>query len=204
MEFPLDADVHCTDGRCGRSSYIVINPASEQITHIVVRERRTSRVERLVPVKLVANTAAEAILLNCSQEEFSKLEPFNQMHFVHGDLPHHATDPSLTMLWPYAVPAKRTVDEKIRPIPPGELAVRRGARVRATDGRVGRVDEFLVDPDSGHITHLCLRREHVLGDKQVCIPVSEIDEIKEKVVHLKVDKRVVASLPSVPMKRWWQ
>lgn len=204
MELPLEAEVHCTDGRCGRSTHIVLNPATEQITHIVVREKRPSRVERLVPAVLVANSAAEVILLGCTLAEFSALEPFNQTDFVYGDLPYHATDPSLTALWPYVVPAKRIVNEAIRPIPPGELAVRRGARVRATDGRVGRVDEFLVDPDSGNITHLCLRKEHVLGDKQICIPVSEIGEIKEKVVHLKVDKEAIASLPSVPVKRWWQ
>lgn len=204
MEFPLDAEVHCTDGRCGRSTHVVLNPTTEQITHLVVRERRPSSVERLVPVLLVARTAAEVILLDCTREEFSRLEPFNQTEFVYGDLPHHATDPSLTMLWPYAVPAKRIVDEKIRPIPPGELAVRRGARVEATDGRVGQVDEFLVDPDSGDITHLCLRETRLRGDKVVCIPVSKIDEIKEKVVYLKVDKETVASLPSVPIKRWWQ
>jgi hypothetical protein len=155
-------------------------------------------------VKLVADTAAEVILLDCTQEQFAQLEPFNQTHFVHGDLPHHAMDPSLTVLWPYAIPAKRTVGERIRPIPPGELAVRRGARVEATDGRVGRVDEFLVDPSSCHITHLCLRKSHLRGDKVICIPVSEISEIKEKVVHLTVDKEAVASMPSVPAKRWWQ
>ena len=204
MEFPLNADVHCSDGRCGRSSYIVLNPATEQITHIVVREKQPSRIERLVPVTLVASTAAEVIVLTCTLEEFSNLEPFNQTHFIHGDLPHHATDPSLTMLWPYAVPAKRTVDEKIRPIAPGELAVHRGTRVRATDGRVGRVEEFLVDPDSGYITHLCLRAPRLRGDKVVCVPVSEIDEIKETVVHLSLDKETVASMPSVPIKRWWQ
>jgi sporulation protein YlmC with PRC-barrel domain len=204
MEFPLNAEVHCTDGRSGRSTYIVLNPATEQITHIVVKEKQPSRVERLVPVRLVTSTAAEVILLNCSLEEFSKLEPFNQKHFIHGDLPHHATDPSLTLLWPYAVPAKRTVDEKIRPIPPGELAVRRGARVQATDGRVGRVDEFLVDPDNCHISHLCLRKSHLRGDKAICIPVSEIGEIKERVVYLKLDKEAIASLPSVPVKRWWR
>jgi sporulation protein YlmC with PRC-barrel domain len=204
MEFPLNAEVHCTDGRCGRSSHIILNPTTEQITHIVVRERRPSTMERLVPVLLVARTAAEVILLDCTKEEFARLEPFNQTEFVYGDLPHHATDPSLTMLWPYAVPAKRIVDEKIRPIPPGELAVRRGARVEATDGRVGRVDEFVVDPDSGDITHLCLRETRLRGDKVICIPVSEIGEIREKVVHLKVDKDTVASLPSVPIRRWWQ
>ena len=204
MEYPLDVQVHCTDGRSGRSTHIVLNPATEQVTHIVVRERQPSRVERLVPVSLIDRTAAEVILLNCSQEQFARLEPFNQTHFIHGDLPHHAMDPSLTVLWPYVIPAKRTVGERVRPIPPGELAVRRGARVRATDGRVGRVDEFLVDPDSGHITHLSLRASQMRGENVVCIPVSEIGEIKEKVVHLKVDRETVASLPSVPVKRRWR
>jgi sporulation protein YlmC with PRC-barrel domain len=204
MKFPLNAEVHCTDGRCGRSTHIVLDPATEEVTHLVVKEKRPSGVERLVPAMLVDRTAAEVVLLSCNLAEFSALEPFNQTEFVYGDLPHHATDPSLTALWPHVVPAKRIVDKSIRAIPPGELAIRRGARVRATDGRVGRVDEFLVDPQSGNITHLCLRKDHLWGDKVVCIPVSQIDKIEEKAVHLNVDKDAIASLPSVPVKRWWQ
>jgi sporulation protein YlmC with PRC-barrel domain len=201
MEFPLNAEVHCTDGRSGRSTYIIMDPTTEKVTHLVVRERQASRTERLVPVELVANTAAEVILLNCSLEQFSKLELFNQTHFIHGDLPHHAMDPKLTLLWPYATPAKRTVGERIRAIPSGELAVRRGAKVRATDGRIGQVDEFLVDPDSGNITHICLRKDHLWGDKVVCIPVAEIALVEERIVQLKVDKKTVEGMPSIPVKR---
>ena len=202
MEFPLDADVHCSDGRCGRSTYVILNPATEEVTHLVVQEKRPSRIERLVPAQLVANTAAEVVLLNCTLEEFANLEPFNQTEFVYTDLPHHARDPSLTLLWPYVVPTKRVVDQRIRAIPPGDLAVRRGAQVRATDGRVGTVDEFVVDPDSGHITHLGMREGHVWGDRYVCIPVAEIDHIEERVVHLKIDRNAIAALPSIPVKRW--
>jgi sporulation protein YlmC with PRC-barrel domain len=202
MEFPLNAEVHCTDGRCGRSSHVILNPTTEQVTHLVVRERRPSSVERLVPARLVTQTAAEVILLNCSLEQFAKLEPFNQTEFVYGDLPHHATDPSLTLLWPYVVPAKRIVDEKIRPIPPGELAVRRGAQVRATDGRIGRVEEFVVDPQSGNITHLGMREGHLREGNRICIPVSAIDRIQERVVHLNIDKEAVAALPSISIRPW--
>jgi sporulation protein YlmC with PRC-barrel domain len=204
MEVPLNVEVHCTDGRCGRSTHIVLNPATEQVTHIVVRERRPSSVERLVPVLLVDRTAAEVILLDCTRKEFAALEPFNQTEFVYGDLPHHASDPSLTLVWPYVVSAKRVVDDKIRPIPPGELAVRRGARVEATDGRVGRVDLFLVDQGSGYITHLCLREGRLREGKQVCIPVAEIDRIEERIVYLKVDKEAVASMATAPVKPSWQ
>ncbi|MEW5961654.1 MAG: hypothetical protein AB1801_28385, partial [Chloroflexota bacterium] len=146
----LDVDVHCTDGHCGRSTHIIINPVTEQVSHFVVKEKQPPSVERLVSVKLVANTAAEVIFL----------------------------------LWPYVVPVKRIVDEKIRRIPPGELAVRRGARVRATDGWAGRVDKFLVGPVSGNITHLVLQEGHAWGKKVVCIPVAQIERIEERTVHL--------------------
>ena len=204
MEIPLNVDVHCTDGHCGRSTHIILNHTTEQITHLVVKSRKQSGIERLVSVKLVANTGAEVVLLSCSKDEFAKLEPFNQPEFIYTDLPHHATDPSLTAVWPYVVPTKRIVDDKVRRIPPGELAVRRGARVRATDGFVGKVDEFIVGPVSGNITHLCLREGHPWKEKDVCIPVSQIERIEEKVVYLKVDKGTIASMPGVPVKRrWW-
>jgi sporulation protein YlmC with PRC-barrel domain len=85
--------------------------------------------------------------------------------------------------------------------PAGELAVRQGARVEATDGRVGRVDEFLMDPQNDHITHLVLREGHLWGQKEVTIPVSEIERIEEDVVHLKIDKRKIEALPAVPVQR---
>lgn len=205
MNIPLNVEVHCTDGQCGRSTYIILNPVTEQVSHLVVNPKQASAVERLVSVKLVANTAAEVILLSCTKEEFMNLESFNQPDFIYTDLPQHATDPNLTLLWPYVVPIKRIVDEKIRRIPPGELAVRRGARVRATDGRVGRVDEFIVGPVSGNITHLVLREEHFWKEeREITIPVSQIERIEEKIVYLKVDKKTVASMPSVPVKRRWK
>ncbi|MBG7610166.1 MAG: PRC-barrel domain containing protein [Anaerolineae bacterium] len=204
MEFSLNVDVHCTDGHCGRSTHIILNPVTEKVSHLVVKPKRSSANERLVSVKLIANTAAEVILLNCSQEEFKKLESFNQPDFIYTDLPQHATDPNLTLLWPYVVPIKRIVDDKIRRIPPGELAVRRGTRVHAIDGKVGRVDEFVVGPVSGNITHLVLREGHPWKEKEITIPVVHIDRIEQNIVYLNVDKNTIASMPSVPVKRRWK
>jgi hypothetical protein len=204
MKFPLDVDVHCADGLCGRSTHIILNPVTEQVSHIVVKEDQTPGVERLVSVKLVASTAAEVILLSCTKEIFAKLELFNQPDFIYTDVPQHATDPSLTLLWPFVVPVKRIVDDKVRRIPPGELAVRRGARVRATDGWVGRVDEFIVGPVSGNITHLVLREGHPWKERDITIPVDQIDHIKENTVYLKTDKNTIASMPSVAVKRRWK
>jgi len=86
-------------------------------------------------------------------------------------------------------------------IPPGELAVHQGARVEVANGRVGRVDEFLVDPGSGHITHLVLRKGHPRDPKHVILVVSDIDRIEEDTVRLKIDKHTVESLPANPVRR---
>jgi sporulation protein YlmC with PRC-barrel domain len=75
--------------------------------------------------------------------------------------------------------------------------------VRATDGPVGRIDEFLVDTEKCHITHLVLREGNLLGKKSITIPVSEIDHIEEKVVHLKIDKKTVRMMPTIKVKRLW-
>jgi sporulation protein YlmC with PRC-barrel domain len=73
--------------------------------------------------------------------------------------------------------------------------------VEATDGHVGQVDEFLVDPTNEHITHLVLREGHLWGQKDVTIPVSQIDRIEQDVVYLKLDKHGIEKLPSVPVRR---
>ena len=67
---------------------------------------------------------------------------------------------------------------------------------------VGRVDEFLVDRETEHITHLVLREGHLWGQKDVTIPVSEIERIEEDTVYLKLDKEEIERLPSIPVRRW--
>ena len=200
MDIPLDVDVHCPDGRCGRSTYIIINPTTERVTHLVIREQWPSRIERMVPVDWIAATTRDVVVLNHSREEFRKLSLFNQTDFVQREEPHYATDPKLTLVWPYTVPVKQVIEDGHRMIPPEELAVRRGAKVKATDGRIGQVDEFLVDPASGYITHLVLREGLPWGKKSITIPLSDIERIEENTVYLKLDKNSVRALTSIPLK----
>jgi sporulation protein YlmC with PRC-barrel domain len=201
MKFPLNVDVHCTNGRYGRSTRIILNPATEKITHVVVKEQKAPHTERLIPVRWVKETTPELILLSHTKEEVANLELFNQTDFVQRDVPHYATDPKLTLLWPYVVPARKILSQKFQQIPAGELAVRRGAKVKATDGRIGQVDEFIVNPESGYITHLVLREGLPWDKKQVTIPISEIVRIEENTVYLRLNKSEVKDLPSIPIRR---
>ena len=180
MDIPIDAEVFCTDGFCGRSTHVVLRPKTEEVTHLVVKENESPHREVLIPVSAIAATTPDSINLRYTRHEIVGRQPFIET-FVYPDV--------------------ETLPVKHEAIPAGELAVRRGASVQATDGHVGRVDEFLVDPENDHITHLVLREGHVWAQKDVTIPISEIEHIEENTVYLKIDKRGVGALPVIPLKR---
>jgi sporulation protein YlmC with PRC-barrel domain len=200
MDIHVDAKVHCNDGPCGQSTQVIVNPTTKKITHLVVKERQSPHTERLVPIRFVVDTADDLIRLGCTRHELSKMSPFIKTEFVRAEIPDYE-GASEYMVLPYVIP--KWVEVKYESIPPGELAVRRGAQVKATDGNVGRVDEFIVDPTSGNITHLVLREGHLWEQEEVAIPITEIDRIEEKTVYLNLDKKSVETLPVVPVRRKW-
>lgn len=209
MDIPVGVEVHCADGLCGRSTYVLINPVRKEVTHLVVREVESPHAERVVPIEAVSETASDVILLRYTRDELNKMNPFIQTEYIREEMPDLEYAPSgyvgigSYFIWPYAVPDRtQVVTVEHKQIPLGELAIKRGTVVKATDGRVGRVDEFLVDPGNEHITHLVMREGHLWGQKDIAIPVSEIDRIKEGTVYLKLSKDKVEALPAIPARRW--
>lgn len=154
-DIPVGADVECVDGLCGACTAVVVEPRSETVTHIVVREREFAHQERLVPLARVAATNPARIRLNCRVHELRAMPEFVETEYVSGPLSY--------MLWPMGIPEPGPVILEHERIPEGELAIHRGAHVQATDGFVGRVEEFLVAPSSGRITHLVLREGRLWG-----------------------------------------
>ncbi len=214
MQIPLNAQVECTDGVYGRSAFVLIDPVVDQVANLVVKEDSSPNTEYIVPVKFVTETIAGTICLSCSKAELEKMDPFIKTRFIQEKMPDRYSRygggmSGLGSLYymPYATP-DRTVYEKeeIQQIPPGELTVRRGTRVEATDGYVGKVDEFVVHPDTGHITHLVMREGHLWGKKDVIIPLSALKpmgDTYEDTVFLNLDKQQIEALPEFPLTRRW-
>ena len=206
LDVPVNAKVECIDGPGGRSTYVVVDYMAQQVTHLVVKGNRTPHTEFIVTIKLVEETTPTLIRLGCTRDDLEKMEHFIQHQYIWMTDPtyRYSTGAGSWML-PYAIPAeKKKIVIEHENLPPGELAVKRGAHVEATDGRVGRVDEFLVDPETGHITHLVMREGHLLDQKEVAIPLSEVDRMREETVYLILDKAGVHELPAIPVRRWVQ
>jgi CheY-like chemotaxis protein len=202
IDIPLDADVLCEGVSCGTSVALVMNPVTQEVTHMVVRERQAPHKERLVPASAVGKTTPEQMELGVSSAELDKMESFVEKHFVKVTVPHYLPMGGM-FAYPYAIPDPqvKTLTTHEEQTPPGELAVRRGAEVHATDGHIGRVDEFLVNPANCHITHLVLREGHLWAHKEIAIPISEIKFLGEQEVHLKLSKAQVEQLPEIAIHR---
>jgi uncharacterized membrane protein len=203
IEIPMDAKVMCSDGEAGISSHVIIDPTSRKVTHLVVQTEAVIGSENwMVPIEMVAETGHDLIKLDCTLEELNQLPAFSEMHWLEADReePGYAAD--AIYLAPYVTPMRTDgVPIEIERIPPGELAVRRGAFVEASDGLVGSVGEFLVDPDSGEVSHIVLQEGHLWGKQEIAIPISAVDEALESTVYLKLSRDDVASLPGIPVKR---
>ena len=157
MEIPTNVRIYCDGAACGRSTYTILNPVTDQVTHLVVEQDTFPTTDRLVPASLIAESTPHRITLRCSKAELSEMPHFVETEFI---MPEGSEENRL-LLWPYAVPESAAMPIEHERIPPGELAVRRGAQVEASDGAVGRVDEFLVDPETCQITHLVMREGHL-------------------------------------------
>ena len=210
MEIPLQAQVECSDGVCGRSVFVLINPIVHQVTHLVVKDTAGPQTEYMVPVEDVAETLADTIRLRCSQSELRQMEPFVQTEYIEERVPDYAGyqggiyGMGPTYYRPYVTPEITVqVPRDSLQIPPGELAIRRGTRVEATDGYVGQVDEFVVNPENSRITHLVLREGHLWGKKNVIIPLAALGETRRDTVYLKLDKQHLGALPAFPVHRSW-
>lgn len=81
-------------------------------------------------------------------------------------------------------------------VPEGEVEVRRGEHVHATDGEIGSVEGFVIDPTDHHLTHVLLSEGHLWGKKSVAIPIAAVQDVSDG-VRLSITKAEVADLPPV-------
>ncbi len=190
----LGASVECTDGLAGEASSVIVDPGTKRITHFVVKEKSSPHTERLVLAEHVVKTAAGTVRLDVTRDELSKMEPFVYTEYRDVNLPRYVGD--------YGYTKKEAPPREVRRerVPEGERAVRKGFEVQATDGKVGRIDELVIDAESGEITHLVMREGHLWGQKEIVVSVADIDYSDEEAVYLTLDKATISSHLAIPVR----
>lgn len=199
MDVPVNADVFCADGSgCGRSTYVIISPNDRQVTHVVVEKHVFPRDERVVPVNMIHESTPTRIDLRTTPEVFDALPPFVELEYQKGEDAWEHYAPGEWIFSPGALPAQAAVPLQRENVPEGSLALRRGARVEATDGSVGTVADLVVDPVSSEISHVIVLQGGLFNQRHVTLSAEQIDHIDDDGVYLKIDRRAVELLPDMP------
>lgn len=201
MDIALDAQVRFSEGGAGEITRVVVNPITGEMTHIVVKAKGSFEVEYLVPVNEISDSTPKDVSLAITLNDLRLMDTFETIHYLSKSGPPEDTSDPATIFWPFMPPGdKDPMYEMEVQVPPEDLVVHRGAQVEAADGKIGKVDGFMVNPKNSHITHLVLEKGHLWGNHDVAIPIDAIDAYDGLVVTLKLDKKAVEDLPRLSVK----
>ncbi|MGA2210774.1 MAG: hypothetical protein ABSH30_14180 [Acidimicrobiales bacterium] len=222
VDYTIGAAVACQDGDCGHLGRVVVDPIKNALTHLVVEPKHRTSGGRLVPVELVDSTSGEAIQLRCTTAQFEALDAAEETEFLPSVGGQWGYGQGQMLAFPYfglglglgagtgvggmgmgglavggmgrgmAPPPTVTYDK----VPVGEVEVRRGEHVHATDGPIGRVRGLVVDPSDYHVTHVLLDEGHLWGQKEVAIPISSVTGTADG-VQLNLSRDEIRDLPPV-------
>lgn len=220
-DFTIGSKVWCSDGACGELRRVVVDPLARALTHLVVGPRHRRGMGHLVPVGLVESAAAET-RLRCTTAEFEALEEAEETQFLPGADGNWGYGQEQMLSWPYyglgtggmsgingmgmggmgigGMGYMRTGPQTVTydRVPAGEVEVRRGENVHATDGAIGRVQGLVVDPGDHQVTHVLLDEGHLWGKKRVAIPIGAVTGTSDG-VRLSLTKDEVGDLPPIDL-----
>jgi hypothetical protein len=203
--FTIGSAAVCSDGPCGAVSRVVVDPVAKEVTHLVIEPAHRSGLGRLVPLDLVEPSDGE-VRLRCTLEEFEKLPHAEENDFLPGGSGYQDYARHEAYYWPYygleggADPAVANASAILTrdSLPPGEVGVRRGESVHASDGEIGKVEGLVVERTHGHVTHVLLKEGHLWGRKQVAIPIAAVARM-DGGISVSLTKREIEDLSPVDL-----
>jgi sporulation protein YlmC with PRC-barrel domain len=217
----IGAAASCSDGACGHVSRIIVNPAAREVTHLVVDQKHRNGPGRLVPLGLVDATTGH-IQLCCTLAEFQALRPAQETEVV-PDLdpngPHNTRSYPSASILPLGggvlgtagggeagrdlAPGRPEAPEEVTTdfVPSGEVEIGRETVVCATDGEIGQVQGLAVEPGGHLVTHVLFQQGHMLGRKEVAVPVGSVIKIGTLLIRLSLTKHQAKDLPSADIDR---
>jgi sporulation protein YlmC with PRC-barrel domain len=211
-QFTTGAKVSCKSGPCGALTRVIIDPVSRTLTHLVV-EPPHGQTGRMVPLGLVEHSSPDQIDLACTLQEFDALQasretdyfPMDDLYssYYGGYARGYGYGYNDARFWPYygyggygygyGLGREQVSYESI---PAGEVTVRRGDPVHASDGDIGHVAGLVIGTPTGQVTHVLLQEGHFRDKKDVAIPIRSITRVSD-VVQVAMTKHEIGELPAV-------
>jgi len=212
MKLYFGARVFSSDNHeIGILTEVVLNPATREVTHLVIQKGLLFHNDALVPAAgVVEATRSEVHLCLRAAEMESCSGEFRQEEFLpaaevpaaipgeelKGALWTPPVGPSPLPKLPQSLVPPGITPGEISPhvsVPPEEIVLDPGCPVESCDGKtVGHVQELVLDANQ-QITHLLVITGHMLKDPKL-VPVHWISRIDNNQVFLAVTARQIDRL----------
>lgn len=213
MEIKEGVGVFMQDGeQVGKVNRFVLNPGTNEVTHIVVQKGWLLPEDKVVPLSMISSATPEKVILTSGVGDFSELPPFEEEYFVRAmddaDEPSDdlADEKIPTYYWypprVHPVYPPFTLDyypwlplETKRNIPEETIPLRDGAQVISSDGKhVGSIERLLIEPSFNRATHLVIKHGTLLKERRI-LPTYWVGSVEEDKVYLLVSSKLVNRLP---------
>lgn len=203
------------DKQVGKINRFVLDPAKNEVTHIVVQKGWLLPEDKVVPIDWVASASEDKVMLKEDIGDFEQLPPFEETHFLQANrvedeeaAPAYLYAPAYYWYPPagfmgYAGYGLGYYDwppvENKRNIPEDTVPLREGAEVITSDDKhVGTVEEIFLNPDSNRATHFLISHG-LLFKEQRLIPAHWVERVEEDKVHLSVGSHLLEHLTPYPV-----
>ena len=218
MELKQDMLVVTSDGEgVGSLKRVVLDPETNEVTHVVAEKGLLLRKDRLIAVHLIDHSEDDRLILRDDVDDPDSLPEFQETEFVAVTEPVARSGPAERQIQPvYWYPSVGTawwgagtggytsVPAGGMPffayktelhIAEGTIPLREGARVVSEDGEhVGDVEQVITGPDGEQVSHVVISRGLLLKEHKL-VPVTWISRLGEDHIRLSVDAHQVQSLP---------
>lgn len=197
----------------GRISRFVLEPGTNEVTHVVVEKGWLLKEDKVVPMDMIKSASAEKAVLNEGVKDFNELPPFEETHYlranqddVRSDFPYR--DAPAYYLYPphgyigypayrlgyYPYPA--APQTTTRNIPGDTVPLKEGTDVISSNGdHVGHVEKLYVQPDSNKTTHFVISQGLLFKDRKL-VPAHWVKTVEEDKIYLVVSSKLLERLPS--------
>jgi sporulation protein YlmC with PRC-barrel domain len=216
MQFKENAEVLTSSGdKVGRIDRVVIDPKSNQLTHLVVKKGVLLTKDKVVPLDQVEKANGDQVVLKEGPADPDEFPDFEETHYVPIDqaAPYAKRDLGglRPLAWYYPLPGgawwrRRMGGYPGYPDPPytrrtelnipeDTVPLEEGAKVFSSDDEhVGDVERVYVGEDEQQVSHLLIS-QGLISKVRRLIPTMWVEHVLTDRVRLSVNKDFVESLP---------
>lgn len=202
LDLKLGAQVTCTDQSSGKLMELVVNPATHQVTDLVMQRGLLTKQTWVIPVAAIQRATNHALYLNLHSDQLNSYPEYREADVSEPltggpQTPGAALSPALGLAAEQPTPMVR---KRLREgIVTDHTVIGQKTTIRTPQGETGTVDRIIIDADSGHIAQLVMRKG--LFPKSFIIPQEAIEQISAETILVNLSNEEIAALPPLQQRQ---